>query len=68
MHARVGGRPLGAAVTRAGLRHVLVALRESPFRVRLVVWEPALARELEKMIAANPDVSAAVLVLGTLRS
>jgi hypothetical protein len=68
LHARVGGPPLGAAVTRAGLRHVLVALRESPFRVRLVVWEPTLARELEKMIAANPDVRAAVLVLGTLRS
>jgi hypothetical protein len=68
LFAAVGGPPTKARATRAGLGRVLRALRESPLPMRIVVWNPALARKLETMLAAHRDVHATVLVLRTLRS
>jgi hypothetical protein len=68
LFAAVGGPPINAHATRAGLGRVLRALRESPLPMRLVVWNPALAHKLEAMLAAHPDVHATVMVLPTLRT
>ncbi len=66
LEAKVGGPPTSARATKVGLGLVLKALRESPFPLRLIVWNPAFAHKLETMLAAHPHVRATVLVLPTL--
>jgi len=68
LHTPFIGPPMKAHTSKRGLEAVLSALRESPFPLRLVVADPAFARQLRAMLATHPDVQATVLVLRTLRS